>query len=227
MRGPKYWDNKTDSSRGMNRHSYNAVRNMRRMRLSARTQKMQNTGRYKCIQKRGLPPNLFFFPFSVSRRRSPNGSQHRFSRRVMRKNDDAARPWCLGPRLDGHLPGPGSDRGQFVDVIDENASHAGGMSESVEWSSGRPVVIFNFSIKAQVGRLMVAICSSGCVSTVDLILYGATRTRRYRDGEIAVARIARRRDLGLLTRGRRRIPFGVAERPVSGTNIKIGRRTPR
>jgi hypothetical protein len=30
------------------------------------------------------------------------------------------------------------------------------------------VVIFNFSIKAQVGRLMVAICSFGCVSTVDL-----------------------------------------------------------
>jgi len=77
---------------------------------------------------------------------------------------------CLGPCLDrafGHAKSR-SDRGQFVDVIDENASRAGRASESVEWSSGRPVVIFNFSIKAQVGRLMVAICSSGCVSTVDL-----------------------------------------------------------
>lgn len=53
-----------------------------------------------------------------------------------------------------------NDRGQFVDVIDENASHSEA-SESVERSSGRPVVIFNFSIKAQVGRLMVATCSSG------------------------------------------------------------------
>lgn len=53
-----------------------------------------------------------------------------------------------------------SYRGQFVDVIDENASHVG-TSESVEWRSGRPVVIFNFSIKAQVARLMVATCSSG------------------------------------------------------------------
>lgn len=53
-----------------------------------------------------------------------------------------------------------NDRGQFVDVIDENASHSEA-GESVEWSSGRPVVIFNFSIKAQVGRLMVATCSSG------------------------------------------------------------------
>lgn len=53
-----------------------------------------------------------------------------------------------------------ADRSQFVDVIDENASHTES-GESVEWSSGRPVVIFNFSIKAQVGRLMVATCSSG------------------------------------------------------------------
>lgn len=53
-----------------------------------------------------------------------------------------------------------NDRGQFVDVIDENAFHTRA-GESVEWSSGRPVVIFNFSIKAQVGRLMVATCSSG------------------------------------------------------------------
>lgn len=73
------------------------------------------------------------------------------------------------------LPESGSDRGQFVDVIDENASRCReGASESVEWSSGRPVVIFNFSIKAQVGRLMVAICSFGCVSTVDLTPDDAT-----------------------------------------------------
>lgn len=57
-------------------------------------------------------------------------------------------------------PARRNDRGQFVDVIDENASHSEA-SESVERSSGRPVVIFNFSIKAQVGRLMVATCSSG------------------------------------------------------------------
>jgi len=81
----------------------------------------------------------------------------------MRKNDDAedevsrtASRWASG-----HAESR-SDQGQFVDVIDENASCAGRASESVEWSSGRPVVIFNFSIKAQVGRLMVAICSSGC-----------------------------------------------------------------
>lgn len=87
----------------------------------------------------------------------------------MRKNDnveDGASQ--VGSRWASRPAKSGSDRGQFVDVIDENASRAGAVSESVEWSSGRPVVIFNFSIKAQVGRLMVAIGSSGCVSAVDL-----------------------------------------------------------
>lgn len=115
------------------------------------------------------------------KRRSPNGSQRRFSRCVMRKNDnvedDASRVasrWASGPAKSG------SDRGQFVDVIVENASRAGAVSESVEWSSGRSVVIFNFSIKAQVGRLMVAICSFACVSAVDLTSNGRSLVARNR-----------------------------------------------
>lgn len=92
----------------------------------------------------------------------------------MRKNDDTEDGVS---RASGDAKS-GSDRGQFVDVIDENAFRAKGASESVEWSSGRPVVIFNFSIKAQVGRLMVAICSSGCVSTVDLTSVAVARISR-------------------------------------------------
>lgn len=106
----------------------------------------------------------------------------------MRKNDnvedDASRVASRWAE-----PGPAkSDRGQFVDVIDENASRAGAASESVEWSSGRPVVIFNFSIKAQVGRLMVAICSSACVSAVDLTSNGRSHLSR----EIGNAQVIRR-----------------------------------
>lgn len=101
----------------------------------------------------------------------------------MRKNDDAEDgvSRATSRRASGHTESR-SDRGQFVDVIDENASRAEGASESVEWSSGRPVVIFNFSIKAQVGRLMVAICSSRCVSTVDLTSAAVARiSRQYAD----------------------------------------------
>lgn len=107
----------------------------------------------------------------------------------------------------------GSDRGQFVDVIDENAFRAKGASESVEWSSGRPVVIFNFSIKAQVGRLMVAICSSGCVSTVDLT-------------SVAVAWISRQyaNSSSVSRRGSRTMSNSFRRRRKDfGTNIKIGR----
>lgn len=125
----------------------------------------------------------FSFSFvcpSVSRRRSPNGSQRRFSRCVMRKNDNVEDGLSqVGPRWASGPAKSGSDRGHFVDVIDENASRAGAVSESVEWSSGRPVVIFNFSIKAQVGRLMVAICSFGCVSAVDLTSDGLARSRQH------------------------------------------------
>lgn len=161
----------------------------------------------------------FVSPF-VSRRRSPNGSQRRFSRCVMRKNDNVedslsrVEPrWASGPAKSG------SDRGQFVDVIDENASCAGAVSESVEWSSGRPVVIFNFSIKAQVGRLMVAICSFG-VSAVDLTSDGLARSRQH-------AHITRRGFRKAWLRARRQILFGAAAKSISGTNIKIGRQTLR
>lgn len=123
---------------------------------------------------------------------------------------------CLGLRLDGHPrhAKSRSDRGQFVDVIDENAFRAKGASESVEWSSGRPVVIFNFSIKAQVGRLMVAICFSGCVSTVDLTSVAVVWniSRQYANSSSFSE-----------DPGRRRIPFGAVGRLDFGTNIKIGR----
>lgn len=122
----------------------------------------------------------------------------------------------------------GSDRCQFVDVIDENASRATRSERiGVEWSSGRPVVIFNFSIKAQVGRLMVAICSSGCVSNSGSHRecccaggneVGGVRARRYNSP----------RRSGL-SRGRDVDEFLLAPPggPVSGTNIKIGRRAAR
>lgn len=162
----------------------------------------------------------FFSPFIV-RRESPNGSQRRFSRYVMKKNDDAEDgvSRAASRRATG-LAESGSNRGQFVDVIDENASRVGGASESVEWLNGRPVVIFNFSIKAQVGRLMVAICSSGCVSTVDLTSYAdAQISRQKTDSSLAPRRF--------WSRGRHRIPLGAVGRLDFGTNIKIGRRTLR
>lgn len=70
------------------------------------------------------------------------------------------------------------------------------------------MVIFNFSIKAQVGRLMVAICSFGCASESVDLTPSLVRAR--------VARITARRSQ-LLTPGegrerRRRIPFGAAGR---------------
>lgn len=130
--------------------------------------------------------------------------------------DDASR-WASEPAKSG------SDRGQFVDVIDENTSRAGALSESVEWSSGRPVVIFNFSIKAQVGRLMVAICSSACVSAVDLTSTGRSLVARNRQRAGNSSGLPGAQTWGAVSQ----IPFGAAARPISGTNIKIGRRTLR
>lgn len=66
----------------------------------------------------------------------------------MRKNDDAEDEERLGPRLDGHPDATesGSDRGQFIDVIDENASRAGGSERIgwvVEWQAGGYLQFFH------------------------------------------------------------------------------------
>lgn len=72
---------------------------------------------------------------------SPNGGQRRFSRRVMRKNDNVED----GRRLDRSASGPAkSDRGQFVDVIDENASRVGArIGWVVEWQAGGYLQFFH------------------------------------------------------------------------------------
>lgn len=141
----------------------------------------------------------------------------------MRKNDNVEDgSWVASRRASG-LAKSGSDRGQFVDVIDENASRAGAVSESVEWSSGRSVVIFNFSIKAQVGRLMVAICSSACVSAVDLTSNGRSLVARNQQRACNSSELPGAPTWDAASQ----ILFGAAARPISGTNIKIGRWTLR